>query len=395
MSTREFTLPDLGEGLTESELVTWQVSVGDSVELNQVIAEVETAKALVELPSPFAGTISRLFVEEGTTVKVGQPIVSFELEDGEASTPDAPVPDATAREATQEVPQEATPPAGDRQASEARTSVLVGYGPRVESGDRPRRRHRRAEWLAAHPQPAAAEQAVPGTGEQRTPISGVRRRTAEAMVASAFTAPHASVSLTVDVTPSLELLERLRLRPEFRGRRVNILTIVAKAVLIAIGRTPQVNAHWDGDAGEIVEFERVNLGIAAATPRGLLVPNIRDAGGLSLPELADALGELSSTAKEGFATLSQLSGGTFTITNIGVFGVDTGTPILTPGEAAILALGAVRRQPWEHRGEIALRDVVSLCVSFDHRVVDGEQAARFLTDVGGVLSDPGSVLALI
>jgi pyruvate dehydrogenase E2 component (dihydrolipoamide acetyltransferase) len=251
---------------------------------------------------------------------------------------------------------------------------------------------------AAAPAPAAPAQAAAapaGARERRIPIRGVRKLTADAMVRSAFTAPHATVFLTVDVTPTTELLDRLRARREFADSRPGLLAVVAKALCLAIRRTPSVNARWDDDAQEIVEFEYVNLGIAAATPRGLVVPSIPDADSLSLAELATSIRELAETARAGRTTPEQLAGGTISITNVGVFGVDAGTPILTPGEAAILALGAVRRQPWEFNGEIALRNVVTLALSFDHRVVDGEQAARFIADIGRILSDPAAVLTMI
>lgn len=432
MSVREFALPDLGEGLTESELVSWEVAVGDTVELNQVLAEVETAKALVQLPSPFAGVIEKLFVEAGTTVKVGAPIVAITTADAAAeadpqapaSTAPAPaspasaVPEASALapEAPASAPSPSAPPPtapgpGDADAS-TRTSVLVGYGPRVDLGERPKRRPRRDGYVRRPELVADAGQgfrgttvADAGTGsgqpgrersrEIRTPIAGVRRRMAEAMVASAFTAPHATVYLTVDVTPTLELIERFRANRRLEGHRIGILALVAKASLVAIARTPAVNSRWDEPANEVVEFGHVNLGIAAATKRGLIVPNIRDAGLLTLPELADELAALTTTARDGSATPAQLTGGTFTITNVGVFGVDTGTPIVTPGEAAILAMGRIRRQPWEHGGEIALRDVMTLSLSFDHRLVDGMQGATFLSDVGTILSDPASAISMM
>jgi 2-oxoisovalerate dehydrogenase E2 component (dihydrolipoyl transacylase) len=231
--------------------------------------------------------------------------------------------------------------------------------------------------------------------ETRIPITGVRRRMAQAMVASAFSAPHVTEFLTVDVTPTMELLESLRTKPAFREHRLNVLTMVAKALCIAVDRTPEVNARWDEAAGEIVRFGSVNLGIAAATDRGLIVPNVHAADRLNLLELADALGELTTAARAGRTTPAQLTGGTITITNVGVFGVDAGTPILNPGEAAILAMGAVRRQPWEHRGEIALRQVMTLSLSFDHRMVDGEQGSRFLVDIASILAEPGLVLAMV
>ena len=449
MSVREFAMPDLGEGLTESELVSWEVAVGDTVELNQVIAEVETAKALVQLPSPWAGTVARLLVQPGVVVRVGSPIVAIEVSDA-AGAPRTEPP--------------------------ARNAVLVGYGPPIEESSHPQRRARGAlleretplapapvapvsvEDAAAAPaeSPRAADmphgpqaerpmstppvrklaadlgvrlELVSGTGERgmitrddvlragapaeasavppvlqnaaqtgpdetRVPISGVRRRTAEAMVASAFTAPQATVFLTVDVTPTVELLDTVRARAR-DGARPGILAVVAKALCIAVARTPEINARWDEAAGVIVQWRTVNLGIAAATERGLIVPNVPRANELSLDRLALALAELSATARAGTTTPTALRGGTITISNVGVFGVDAGTPILVPGEAAILALGAVARRPWEHNGEIALRSVLTLSLSFDHRVVDGQQAATFLADIGAILAAPGIVLTMV
>lgn len=461
---KRFSLPDLGEGLTESELVSWRVAVGDHVELNQVIAEVETAKALVELPAPTAGVVTRLHVEPGTTVLVGEPLVDF-TPDGEEPTT-GPI---------DQVPAVETAAAGGSGRIE-REPVLVGYGPRTASGERPRRRARvgasvdadgpvaeRREMVTvgaqavrerpratppvrrlardlgvvldgligsgvggrisradvehastggeiaeegatptSRPQATAAVAGRPvasvaaeADGSVRRPITGVRRRTAEAMVRSAFTAPHVTEFLTVDVTPTMALLEALAKSSRTGDHRVNILTVLAKAVCIAARRTPSINASWDEEAGEIVEYGHVGLGIAAATPRGLLVPNIARAEELSLFELADALSVLVRTAREGRTTPSELRGGTITITNVGVFGVDAGTPILNPGEAAIIALGAVRRQPWEFEGQVALRQVVTLALSFDHRLVDGEQGSRFLVDLGTMLSDPAMVLTMV
>lgn len=450
MSVREFAMPDLGEGLTESELVSWEVAVGDTVELNQVIAEVETAKALVQLPSPWAGTVTRLLVEPGVVVRVGSPIVAIEVADAAG-----PVP--------------AQPP--------ARNAVLVGYGPPVEGAERPQRRSRSAllerhgppsaapepaaePAVAAEPEPVVAPAAEPGasrverprstppvrklaadrgvrlelvrgsgergtitrddvlrsaaeaatstappradTGvgrstppdETRVPVTGVRRRTAEAMVASAFTAPQATVFLTVDATPTVELLDRLRARRR-EGARPGLLSVVAKALCVAVARTPEMNARWDEAAGEIVRWRTVNLGIAAATDRGLVVPTVPRANELDLDAIADAIASLSESARAGATTPEALHGGTITISNVGVFGVDAGTPILVPGQAAILAVGALSRRPWEHRGEIALRSVLTLSLSFDHRVVDGQQAATFLADIGAILAEPGVVLTML
>jgi 2-oxoisovalerate dehydrogenase E2 component (dihydrolipoyl transacylase) len=437
MGVKEFAMPDLGEGLTESELVSWTIAVGDTIELNQVIAEVETAKALVQLPSPYAGTVSKLFVEEGTTVLVGAPIIAIEVE---GKSTDAPAGE----------PAEESAPSGER------NSVLVGYGPPVEGTGRPARRARggataatplpeqaplpelvegrerprstppvrklaadlgldlatvtgtgadglitrddvlaHSEAPAASAAPSSAASLSSGERETRTPIKGVRKHTAAAMVSSAFTAPHVSEFLTVDVTPTMELLESIKANRAFAGHRINILTVVAKAITIAIARNPSLNSRWDEAAGEIVQFGYVNLGIAAATPRGLIVPNIKDAEQLDLIGLADALGALTETARAGTTSPADLSGGTISITNIGVFGIDAGTPILNPGEAAILAMGAIRRQPWEYQGEVALRSVMTLSLSFDHRLVDGEQGSRFLADVGTIISNPGMILTMV
>ena len=493
MSTKQFSLPDLGEGLTESEIVAWKVAVGDTVTLNQIIAEVETAKALVELPSPFAGVVSHLFADEGATVQVGDPIVEFDVDGGEVENPPGtPASEAAADAAADGVPAKldaslapASPAPVERQA------VLVGYGPKIEGGARPTRRTR--GWagtsdassngtgvttgtpdaaapdavktsvpLATEPEasgePATVEEVherprstppvrklardlgidltqVKGTGENglitrddvqqaaatepaasvgsagddqkpevragddraatRTPIKGVRKATAQAMVRSAFTAPHVTEFLTVDVTAGMDLVRSLARKSAFAGKRITVLSLVAKALLLAAARTPSVNSHWDDDAQEIVQFGHVNLGIAAATGRGLIVPNIKDADTLSLGELADALADLVDAARSGTTSPRSLTGGTITITNVGVFGVDAGTPILNPGEAAILAMGAVRRMPWEYNGEIALREVMTLSLSFDHRLVDGEQGSRFLVDIGTILSDPGMVLTMV
>lgn len=421
---RVFALPDLGEGLTESEIVAWHVAPGDTVTLNQHIADVETAKAVVELPSPYAGVVRELHQPTGVVVQVGQPIVSFEVTDA--------VPDA--------VP--------------VRESVLVGYGAAAEHAGLPKRRPRSGAVPTANPAaaPTAAPAAAPtsaerprstppvralarelgvdlagltGTGpdgiitrddvrqsgapvaaaadeprtssdrETRSPIKGVRKQTAAAMVASAFTAPHVTVFHTVDVTPTLDLLDSLKHEPEFAGVHLGILAIAAKALCLAITRTPAVNTRWDDGAGEIVQFHYVNLGIAVATPRGLVVPNIRDADALSLADLARAITALAETARTGATSPAAMRDGTISITNIGVFGVDTGTPILNPGEAAILGLGAIRRRPWEYRGEIALRQVMTLSLSFDHRLVDGEQGARLVGDIARVLAEPGRALTLV
>ncbi len=473
---KEFRLPDLGEGLTESEIVAWKVAVGDTVTLNQIIAEVETAKAVVELPSPFAGVVAALHEQPGTVVEVGKPIVSFEIEDdgSGSSAPDTgaakrepnlvgygavleasgrparrartfaapaasqPAPAAPVR-AEPVAPVRAAEPVESRPVESGPAAFAPGERPRstppvrklakdlgvdleavtgtgehglitrddvlnfVGGGDLPAEQGLGGQDLAGVQSNGAQSVGAPSTGrapaggerETRTPIKGVRKFTAAAMVASAFTAPHVTEFLTVDVTPTMELLARLKASRAFAGYKLTPLTLVSKAVLIALRNHPTLNARWDEANQEIVQFNYVNLGIAAATPRGLTVPNIKDADRMSLMELSSALTELTDTARAGKTGPGALSGGTISITNIGVFGIDAGTPILNPGEAAILALGAVRKMPWEYQDEVALRQVMTLSLSFDHRLVDGEQGSRFLQDLGAMLADPGLVLAMV
>ena len=441
---RRFLLPDLGEGLTEAEVVTWHVSVGDEVALNQVLVEVETEKAVVELPSPFAGTVAELLAEPGQTVEVGAPLIAVDT----GSTPGA----VTAATAPQTAGESGGAPA-DAPAEE-KVSVLVGYGPSAPPPSRRRhkgRGHRDSpapsppspepharplaappvrfmarqqgidladvsghgpggiitrDDLAAHiagttptatvPLPVGVERHTDDRGpgrETRAPVRGVQKHMAEAMVRSVATAPQACVFLTVDVTPTSELVGRLRANPRFEGARVTHLTLAARAAVLALGEHPTLNSAWDEATGEIVTKHYVNLGVAVAGPRGLVVPNIKDAQRLSLRELAQALTEATDRARTARAAPEELRDGTFTLTNVGVFGVDAGVPILNPGEAAILALGAVQRRPWEHDGEIALRDVAVLSLAFDHRLVDGRGASLFLAAVGEVLADPANLLA--
>ncbi|PRW61801.1 dihydrolipoamide acetyltransferase family protein [Actinopolyspora mortivallis] len=468
---KHFPLPDVGEGLTEAEIVNWRVSPGDPVELNQIVVEIETAKASVELPCPYSGTVGELLAQPGQTVEVGTPILAVRTQEGEQ---DAPAEQGSSGE------QAAAKEGG---ADEERVATLVGYGPRSSSAKRrPRKKNTAATDTARNGSPAeTSATAQPGTngtsvqsptrdsgttvqappaapkqgtaasgghvplakppvrklakdlgvdlrslngsgaegvitredveraasgelgrssapavetgaGEHRVPIKGVRRATAQAMVDSAFTAPHVTEFLTVDVTPMMEFRQRLKSHPEFQDVRVTPLAIAARAMCLAIRRTPDVNATWDGEAGEIVYKDYVHLGVAAATDRGLVVPKVRNAETLSLRDLAAALEELTTTAREGRTPPEAMTNGTITITNVGVFGVDTGTPILNPGESAILAFGAIREMPWVVDGQVVPRQVCQLALSFDHRVVDGQQGSRFLADVGAVLSDPGMAL---
>ncbi|MFI2783849.1 dihydrolipoamide acetyltransferase family protein [Streptomyces sp. ALB3] len=451
---REFKMPDVGEGLTEAEILKWFVQPGDTVTDGQVVCEVETAKAAVELPVPFDGVVHELRFPEGTTVDVGEVIISVDVAPGSGDAPAAP---ASAAEAVQQPVAEAEP-----DAPKGRQPVLVGYG--VAESSTKRRARKGAEvpgpaaaaiqaeinghgakvpesrplakppvrklakdlgidlatvtptgeggvitredvHAAAVPAPAEAlapagaaaggsapapaETPVARTGrETRIPVKGVRKAIAQAMVGSAFTAPHVTEFVTVDVTRTMKLVAELKEDKDMAGVRVNPLLIIAKALLVAIRRNPEVNAAWDEAGQEIVQKHYVNLGIAAATPRGLIVPNIKDAHEMTLPRLGEALGELVSTAREGRTSPAAMAGGTVTITNVGVFGVDTGTPILNPGESAILAVGAIKLQPWVHKGKVKPRQVTTLALSFDHRLVDGELGSKVLADVAAILEQP-------
>ncbi|MEU0118079.1 dihydrolipoamide acetyltransferase family protein [Streptomyces bobili] len=432
---REFSMPDVGEGLTEAEILRWYVSTGDSVHDGMTVCEVETAKAVVELPIPYDGTVHEIRFGEGTTVGIGAVIITVDTAPSAAAVPASEAP--------------VGPPAAEAAPEpEARQAVLVGYG--VANGSTRRRPRKqaavaadrlrrpgppgggtapaakppvrklardlgvdlgrvaptgpggvitRADVHAARSLPAPAPTSAPvpelvpapptpSAGERRIPVKGVRKAVAEAMVASAFTAPHVTEFLTVDVTRTMKLVRRLRRDPDFAGLRVTPMLLVAKALLTAVRKHPAVNASWDEARQEIVVKDDVHLGIAAATPRGLVVPHIRNAHARPLPELARCLQDLVDTARAGKTAPADLSGSTVTITNIGVFGVDTGTPILNPGEAAILAVGAIGERPWIHKGRIVPRQVTTLALSFDHRLVDGELGSRVLTEIAAVLERP-------
>ena len=465
MAIKQFRLPDVGEGLTEAEILGWSVAVGDTVKVNQILVEIETAKAAVELPSPFAGKVSALLAEPGQTVDVGVPIIEIEVEGAEPDArPAAPSSSASAsasgakaeppkrepvlvgygvaeasttRRARRSVsvgngtatgatnvapPPAAPPPAAPPVQSSALAPVvapthvlakplvrklakdlgvdLTTIVPAREDGVITREEVERAasspevavEAAGAVRVPAAAAAFTALAEDRRVPIKGVRKATAAAMVTSAFTAPHVTEFLTLDATRTVKLVERLREQREYAGVKVSPLLIAARSLIRAVEKFPEVNASWDEAAQEIILRGSVNLGIAAATPRGLVVPNIKAAERLNLRQLADALGQLTATAREGKTALADLTGGTITITNVGVFGVDTGTPILNPGEAAIMAFGAIKQQPWVHKGKVKPRWVTTLALSFDHRLVDGELGSKFLRELGRGLEDPAAAL---
>ncbi|GAA1976774.1 dihydrolipoamide acetyltransferase family protein [Microbacterium pumilum] len=454
MSTQTFLLPDVGEGLTEAEIVSWHVAPGDAVAVNDVLVEIETAKSLVELPSPFAGTVGELLAAEGDTVDVGAAIITI------ASSVAAPAGPATVGQSEHGEPAEP--------ASGGEGAVLVGYGTgghaqsrrrkpavsaqeRVESSvgvvakppirklardldvdlthvvpsgpagevtrddvlkhasqasvfrniETPQWPEVREETIPvaaappARPAPVTRQVADPVEGrEESIPVRGVRKAVASGMVQSAYSAPHVSVWTDVDATRTMELVRRLKASTDFADVKISPLLIMARAVIWAVRRTPMVNAAWVDveDGAQIRVRHYVNLGIAAATPRGLLVPNIKDAQDLNMRDLARALEKLTITARDGKATPADQQGGTITITNIGVFGMDAGTPIINPGEAAIVALGTIRQKPWVVDGEVRPRFVTTVAGSFDHRVIDGDGASRFIADIASILEEPALLL---
>jgi len=465
----QFHLPDVGEGLTEAEIVSWKVAPGDTVTVNQVLVEIETAKSLVELPSPFDGVVGELLVPEGETVEVGTAIISIGTDDGDAAAAESDPQSDLVQDTAASVSHEDAP-----------TAPLVGYG---SSGHGTSRR-RRGGTTPVAPAPgagtgssagpaAAADPADPAKGaraaaagaaaavshvpvtppaasvgpviakppirklakdlgvdlaqvtatgafgdvtrddvlreanqasvfhniqtpqwpevrEDRIPVKGVRKAIANAMVSSAFTAPHVSVFVDVDATRTMEFVKRLKNSTDFAGVKVSPLLIMAKAIIWAVRRNPTVNSTWTDE--EIIVHHFVNLGVAAATPRGLIVPNIKEAQAMSLLELAGALENLTLTARDGRTQPPEMAGGTITVTNIGVFGMDTGTPILNPGEVAIVALGTIKQKPWVVDGEVRPRFVTTIGASFDHRVVDGDVASRFAADVASIIEEPALLL---
>lgn len=430
MARQEFLLPDVGEGLTEADILQWKVTVGDIVTLNQPLVEIETEKAVVELPSPFEGTIVALHGEPGQTIAVGTAIVEVEVASAPANQPDAP-----------------------------RQAVLVGYGVANETEVATRTRRRRGAASATSstaPVPTSAPLSTPpvrlyakshgidlatvsgtgpggvitrhdvealvntrasiptptrephgrpfngvqlaswgeGSSEERIAVRGVVKSMAESMTKSATQIPQACVWLTVDVTAMTSLLRGIRERQGTDGVRITPTTILAMAMIDGARHYPGINSYFDVAANEIVVRRTVNLGIAADTPRGLIVPNIKGADRLSLLALAQAMHELVGTARAGATTPAAMSGTTLTITNVGPFSVDAAMPLLPPDTGAIVAMGRVSPRPWVHEGEVAVRDVVELAMTFDHRMIDGALASLYLAHVGRYISDPTPSLLL-
>ena len=417
MAARDFLLPDLGEGLEEAELVSWKVAEGDTVALNQPLAEVETAKALVEIPSPFAGTIAKLHAGEGEVVKVGAPLVTFEVDapaddGGNGSTPPrrqavlvgyGPAPD--------EEPSATVTAAGGRdgaagptdkeRAAKVKATPVVrklakelGVDLASVTASGPGGRITREDVEAAASQAGATASAdrtpVTGRGDERVPVRGVRKAVAEHMTASWREIPQVTTFLTADFTHVLTYRDELRAaRPD---AKVSVLAIVARALGEVVREHRAVNASWAGE--EIVLRSEFHLGVATDTEHGLMVPVVRDADRMGIGDLAVAIAEAAEAARTRKAAPEQLTGSTITISNVGSFGAEYGTPIINPPEAAILALGLVKPTPVVVDGEIEARPAAVLSLTFDHRVLDGAQAGRALRALADLVESPFSLGAL-
>jgi len=455
LSEQIFLVPDVGEGLVEAEIVTWKVKVGDVVVLNQPLVDIETAKAVVELPSPYAGTVVQLHGGEGDVMEVGHPLITFNVTSDVAEAGPAQRP--------------AKPTGPEAPVGEGREAVLIGYGVANEDGVATRR-HRRSVSSSPEPEDSAAttvsalaparstppvrlyakqhglditaiagsgrdglvtrddvERVLHGAGapasagptarspiagpsttsrfagrelepwatgakEERIPVKGVLRSMAEAMVQSAFSAPHAAAWVRVDATKTVELLAGLKRSHAMQGVRLSPLTIVALAVCDAARHYPGINSSFDASTDEVIVRRRVNLGIAAATPRGLVVPNVKDADQLDLMGMTSALNVLIDRARDGTTTPAEMNGTTLSITNVGPFGVDGAIPILPPGTGAIFAVGRLAKAPWVVDDVVVVRHVVEVSISFDHRQVDGALASAVLAHVGRFLEDPATAL---
>jgi pyruvate dehydrogenase E2 component (dihydrolipoamide acetyltransferase) len=455
VSQEIFLLPDVGEGLVEAEIVVWKVSVGDVVALNEPLVDIETAKAVVELPSPYAGTVAVLHGAVGDVIEVHQPLITFDVGDGAGSrsvvVPEvsSAAPDVERREAVlvgygvanedavasrqhrrsrlEPTNQVATPPAVEqsRPALAARSTPPVRLYAKQHGVDLDTLQGSGREGLitrgdveraldgvttVATSTPVRSRTAISGPTstsrfvgrelaswaegdqEERIPVKGVLRSMADAMVQSAFSAPHAAVWVRVDATRTVDLLASLKQHPNMANVRLSPLTITALAFCDAARHFPGINSSFDSEHNEVIVRRSVNLGIAAATPRGLVVPNIKGADQLDLMAMAMAINDLVDKARDATTTPAEMSGTTLTITNVGPFGVDGAVPILPPGTGAILALGQLVKAPWVVDDAVVVRHVVEISMAFDHRQIDGALASAVLAHVGSFLHDPATAL---
>jgi 2-oxoisovalerate dehydrogenase E2 component (dihydrolipoyl transacylase) len=444
---KQFLLPDLGEGLTEGEIVRWLVAIGDTVLVDQPVAEVETAKAVVEVPSPFGGVVTRLHADEGEEVQVGRPLITIQVGD-DVAEPAGPAEEAEPAEAAGApdgepgtVAEDAAAgemvPEAKEEAGERSGSVLVGYG--TGEGGRRRRRGKRpaAAGPAAGP-PQGRPQAKPpvrklakdlgidldlveGSGpggvitrddvqqfaagdgrraavspeglEERIPLRGVRKRIAEKMTLSRREIPEATTWVDCDATALWET--RRSLNEAQSEVNVSPLALIMRACVAALAKFPEINARLDTETNEIALQRFVHLGFAAHTERGLVVPVIRDAHARTTLQLAAELNRLAAAARDGSVKPEEMTGGTFTVSNYGSFGVDGGSAVINHPEAAILGIGRIHDRPWVHDGRVEVRKVMQLSIAFDHRICDGGEAAGFLRFVADCVENPAVLLGAL
>ncbi|WP_416977863.1 dihydrolipoamide acetyltransferase family protein [Streptomyces sp. T028] len=448
----EFKLPDLGEGLTEAEIVRWLVQVGDVVAVDQPVVEVETAKAMVEVPCPYGGVVTARFGEEGTELPVGAPLITVAVgapasggpAEGSGNvlvgygtseaparrrrvrpvppTPAAPAPPMTpAAPAGPAAPAAPAGPAGPlsepqgaggggralpegpvpvisplvrRLAREGGLDLreLTGSGPDglilradVENA-------LRAAVAAPEPSPAPAPVSPALTGGHRVPLKGVRGAVADKLSRSRREIPDATCWVDADAT---ELMRARAAMNAGGGPKISLLALLARICTAALARFPELNSTVDLEAREIVRLDQVHLGFAAQTERGLVVPVVRDAHARDAEGLTAEFARLTEAARDGRLTPGELTGGTFTLNNYGVFGVDGSTPIINHPEAAMLGVGRIVPRPWVHEGELAVRQVVQLSLTFDHRVCDGGTAGGFLRYVADCVEQPAVLLRTV
>ncbi|WP_030939121.1 dihydrolipoamide acetyltransferase family protein [Streptomyces sp. NRRL S-646] len=422
----EFRLPDLGEGLTEAEIVRWLVEVGDVVAVDQPVVEVETAKALVDVPCPYGGVVTARFGEEGTELPVGAPLLTVAVgpaasgSETEGSgnvlvgygTSEAPARRRRVRpgQTAPAAPREANGSSGAREAADGPVPVIsplvrrlarqngldlkemTGSGPDglilradVEYALRAAEAQGRAAETAAAPQ---APTAAPGTG-LRIPLKGIRGAVADKLSRSRREIPDATCWVDADAT---ELMRARAAMNASGGPKISILALLARICTAALARFPELNSTVDTEAREVVQLDQVHLGFAAQTERGLVVPVVRDAHARDAEALTAEFARLTEAARTGSLTPGELTGGTFTLNNYGVFGVDGSTPIINHPEAAMLGVGRIVPKPWVHEGELAVRQVVQLSLTFDHRVCDGGTAGGFLRYVADCVEQPAVLL---
>ncbi|MFC8268105.1 dihydrolipoamide acetyltransferase family protein [Streptomyces cinereoruber] len=449
----EFKLPDLGEGLTEAEIVRWLVAVGDVVAVDQPVVEVETAKAMVEVPCPYGGVVTARYGEEGTELPVGAPLLTVAV-GGTGGPGPAPAVEQGAGAAAE--PTGTAASAESAVSSEYSGNVLVGYG---TAGPAARRRRVRQTAPTATPAPVAAPAPAPaptrqgplpvisplvrklardggldlrqvrGSGPEglilradvelalatardhrepapapvalapsvapageRVPLRGVRGAVADKLSRSRTEIPDATCWVDADAT---ELMAARAAMNAAGGPKISLLALLARICVHALARFPELNSTVDTAAREIVRLPDVHLGFAAQTPRGLVVPVVKDAGRRTAESLTEEFGRLTEAARQSALTPADLTGGTFTLNNYGVFGVDGSTPIINHPEAAMLGVGRIIPKPWVHRGELAVRQVVQLSLTFDHRVCDGGTAGGFLRYVADCVEQPAVLLRTV